>query len=194
MTNLGWTAEKQVNTHTNIELNPPPIQRILSGLEWKNEVAKKRHEVLEQRKQRMSASHKHDPKQSFELSSSNIVKIADKSYLTKKIHKSDTQQALNTIVEEFSLNTEQEKAFCIVATHASDLYSEPLRMYIGGMAGTGKSQVLKALKSFFKKRNESHRFIVVAPTGSAAALLEVVFKGPVYRTGKKTETGLNWTD
>ena len=22
----------------------------------------------------------------------------------------------------------------------------------------------------------------------------VVFKGPVYRTGKKTETGLNWAD
>ncbi|KAF8226475.1 hypothetical protein L208DRAFT_1301494, partial [Tricholoma matsutake] len=62
---------------------------------------------------------------------------------------------------------EQEKAFRIVATHASDPYSEPLWMYIGGMAGTGKSQVLKALKSFFKKRNESQ---VVAPTGSAAAL------------------------
>jgi hypothetical protein len=24
--------------------------------------------------------------------------------------------------------------------------------------------------------------------------LRLVFKGPVYRTGKKTETGLNWTD
>ena len=36
LTNLGWTSENQVNTHTNIELNPPPIQRILSGLEWKN--------------------------------------------------------------------------------------------------------------------------------------------------------------
>jgi len=44
-------------------------------------------------------------------------------------------------------------------------------MYIGGMAGTSKSQVLKALKSFFKERNESYLFIVVAPTGSAAALL-----------------------
>ncbi|KAF8235308.1 hypothetical protein L208DRAFT_1194927, partial [Tricholoma matsutake] len=108
----------------------------------------------------------------FEQLSSNIVKIADKSYLTKKIHKPDTQQVLDTsVVKEFSLNTEQEKAFCIVATHASDPYSEPLRMYIGGMAGTGKSQVLKALKSFFKERNESYRFIVVAPTGSAAALL-----------------------
>ena len=39
------------------------------------------------------------------------------------------------------------------------------------MGGTGKSQVLKALMRFFELRNESHRFVVVAPTGSAAALL-----------------------
>ena len=44
-------------------------------------------------------------------------------------------------------------------------------MYIGGMAGTGKSQVFKALLEFFSLRNESHCLIVVAPTGSAAALL-----------------------
>jgi len=44
-------------------------------------------------------------------------------------------------------------------------------MYLGGMGGTGKSQVIKALISFFKKRNESHRIIILVPTGSAAALL-----------------------
>ena len=36
------------------------------------------------------------------------------------------------------------------------------------MAGTGKSQVIKALMDFLKSRNESHRF---TPTGTAAALL-----------------------
>ena len=44
-------------------------------------------------------------------------------------------------------------------------------MYIGGMGGTGKSQVIKALSQFFMTRNEAHRFIIVAPTGTAAALL-----------------------
>ena len=39
------------------------------------------------------------------------------------------------------------------------------------MGGMGKSQVLKALIQFFELRNESHQFVVVAPTGSAAALL-----------------------
>ncbi len=39
------------------------------------------------------------------------------------------------------------------------------------MGGTGKSQVLKALIKFFQLRKEEHRIIIVAPTGSAAALL-----------------------
>jgi hypothetical protein len=104
----------------------------------------------------------------------NIVKIADRSYLTNKPSDSSTVQhndMLHSIVEEFSLNVEQERAFRIVANHADLPYTEPLRMYIGGMGGTGKSQVLKALQQFFKVRNESHRFMVVAPTGSAASLL-----------------------
>ncbi|KAF8230979.1 hypothetical protein L208DRAFT_1071206, partial [Tricholoma matsutake] len=46
-----------------------------------------------------------------------------------------------------------------------------LKMYLGGMGGTGKSQVIKALISLFEKRNESHRIMILAPTGSAAALL-----------------------
>ena len=33
------------------------------------------------------------------------------------------------------------------------------------------TQVLKALVEFFKDRNESHHIIIIAPTGSAAALL-----------------------
>jgi hypothetical protein len=44
-------------------------------------------------------------------------------------------------------------------------------MYLGGMGGTGKSQVIKALIYFFEKHNESHRILILAPTGSAAALL-----------------------
>ncbi|TFK24314.1 hypothetical protein FA15DRAFT_680755 [Coprinopsis marcescibilis] len=39
------------------------------------------------------------------------------------------------------------------------------------MGGTGKSRVIQALINFFNARKESHRFIVLAPTGTAAALL-----------------------
>jgi hypothetical protein len=72
----------------------------------------------------------------------------------------------------FHLNKEQDRAFRIVANHACSPNSDQLKMNIAGMAGTGKSQVLKALVQFFKLRKESHRFIIVAPTGSAAALLQ----------------------
>jgi len=49
--------------------------------------------------------------------------------------------------------------------------SEPLKMYIGGMGGTGKTQVLTALCKYFEIRQEAYQFVVVAPTGSAAALI-----------------------
>ena len=39
------------------------------------------------------------------------------------------------------------------------------------MAGTGKSQVIKALIHFFAERQESYRFACIAPTGTAAALI-----------------------
>jgi PIF1-like helicase len=78
---------------------------------------------------------------------------------------------LNTVIKRFNLNLEQERAFRIVANHATIDNPTQLKMYLGGMGGTGKSQVLKALIEFFKERNESHRIKILAPTGSAAALL-----------------------
>src|SRR5580698_5163665 len=44
-------------------------------------------------------------------------------------------------------------------------------MYMGGMAGTGKTQVIKALMHFFAERKEEYSFLVLAPTGAAAALM-----------------------
>src|SRR5882762_5575505 len=80
-------------------------------------------------------------------------------------------QLLADVIKEFRLNTEQERAFRIVANHGVISNPEMLNMYLGGVGGTGKSRVIKALMSFFDRRKESHRFIVIAPTGTAAALL-----------------------
>ena len=44
-------------------------------------------------------------------------------------------------------------------------------MCLGGIGRTGKSRVIDALSNFFAARNEAHRFVIVAPTGTAAALL-----------------------
>ena len=66
----------------------------------------------------------------------------------------------------------------IVANHACSPDSDQLKMNIAGMAGTGKTRVLEELVEFFKQRNESHHLIIVAPTGSAAALQ----KGSTYHS------------
>ncbi|TFK22607.1 hypothetical protein FA15DRAFT_557183, partial [Coprinopsis marcescibilis] len=84
--------------------------------------------------------------------------------------KSDTN-LINETVVKFSLNTEQKRAFSIIAQHAVSENPQQLKMYLGGMGGTGKSQVIHALIHFFNSRNEAHWFIVLAPTGTAAALL-----------------------
>ena len=95
------------------------------------------------------------------------------SYLSRKFvpDQSGVVDILNAVIKKFRLNPEQERTFRIVANHATINNPTQLKMYLGGMGGTGKSQVLKALIEFFKERNESHRIMILAPTGSAAALL-----------------------
>src|SRR5882762_8185571 len=103
----------------------------------------------------------------------DVVKIVDQKYLTKsfKANRGEDQISITLIVNKFSLNTEQERAFRIIANHHVNEYKDQLKMYIGGMAGTGKSQVIKALVHFFESKNASYLFMVLAPTGSAAALI-----------------------
>jgi hypothetical protein len=72
---------------------------------------------------------------------------------------------------KFKLNKEQEHAYQIIANHSCSDTPDQLTMNIAGMAGTGKTQVIKALTEFFNQKKESHRLVIVAPTGSVAALL-----------------------
>ncbi|KAF8576996.1 hypothetical protein K439DRAFT_1248933, partial [Ramaria rubella] len=84
------------------------------------------------------------------------------------------KQNINNLITDtilhFKLCPEQERAFSIIANHAIKPQQKQLKMYIV-MAGTGKSQVVKALRHFFVQRNEVHRLKIVAPTRSAAALI-----------------------
>src|SRR5271163_1412796 len=101
------------------------------------------------------------------------VVISDMSYIDKHFQakQEKSQKFIDDTAEEFKLNEEQNRAFRIVANHATLHNVEQLKMYLGGMGGTGKSQVIKALIAFFEKRKEAHRIMILAPTGSAAALL-----------------------
>ena len=136
-------------------------------------MSKKHQEILDQCNAYNNTKNKEINKQLHPNSNHDInsVKIIDKSYLHKDFNGGIHQKIITKSIEKFNLNSEQKRAVQIIANHAVSECDDQLKMYLEGMGGTGKSQVLKALSYFFKARNESHRFTIVAPTGSAAALL-----------------------
>ncbi|PBK92433.1 hypothetical protein ARMGADRAFT_930722 [Armillaria gallica] len=72
------------------------------------------------------------------------------------------------MIIENNLNTEQARAFRIIAEHSLRSKPEPLRMFLGGPGGTGKSMVINTIKSFFDARGQSRRFRLASYTGIAA--------------------------
>jgi len=164
LASVGWTSENRENK-SNITESIKPL-KMRSSAEWKTETAKYRQFLLDKRKET------NDPNSSAKHTEAcNIVKVVDKSYLHKAYHAGQGQAFIEQSIKRYTLNKEQERAFRIIANHASSHHSAQLKMYIGGMGGTGKSQVLKALSHFFELRNETNRFVIVAPTGTAASLL-----------------------
>ncbi|KAF8227077.1 hypothetical protein L208DRAFT_1298513 [Tricholoma matsutake] len=101
----------------------------------------------------------------------NEVKAVDKSHLQRKSATPKWQPLIDKIVKDFELNTEQERAYHIVAYHSCSENPEQLKMNLAGMAGTGKTRMLKALMHLFTQKKEAHQLVIVAPTGSAASLL-----------------------
>ena len=75
---------------------------------------------------------------------------------------------MEQIIQQFTLNREQARAFRIVAQHSLQNKPHPLRMFLGGAGGTGKSRVINALKEFFDRRHQSRRFRLSSYTGVAA--------------------------
>src|SRR6202167_2696649 len=138
--------------------------------QWDAAVQEKRQQVLVERNKALPTQ---SGKQTSKDPNQNDVQIVDRSYLQKnfKAQSETAQKLIEDVIEKFELTSEQERAFRIIANHAVTPGSEQLMMYVGGMGGTGKSQVIKALMDFYKSRNESHRFAILAPTGTAAALL-----------------------
>jgi hypothetical protein len=76
---------------------------------------------------------------------------------------------IDEIIVKWTLNIEQARAFSLIATHAQQNQSlEPMRMYLGGSGGTGKSRVITALTDYFAQRGESRRLRLASFTGIAA--------------------------
>ena len=78
---------------------------------------------------------------------------------------------MKDICAHFTLNREQVRAFVTIASAVTTPGHSQLKMYLGGMGGTGKSQVIKSLTAFFTARRERRRLLLMAPTGAAACLI-----------------------
>lgn len=99
------------------------------------------------------------------------------------------------------LNKEQDLAFRIVGEHfmgslvtdasGTSPPAKPLRMFMTGPGGTGKTWVVRALKMLMDKHHQGHRIRYLAPTGSAAALIDgtTVHTGLGIRIEKKSGQG-----
>ncbi|KAJ7086287.1 hypothetical protein C8R43DRAFT_829094, partial [Mycena crocata] len=69
------------------------------------------------------------------------------------------------------LNVEQQRAFSIVTRQSQEdptCLRKPLRMYLGGAGGTGKSAVIDALTEYFVSTGQERRFRLASFTGVAA--------------------------
>lgn len=76
---------------------------------------------------------------------------------------------IGAFAAQHNLNTEQARAFSIVAEHSKvKNNNKPLRMYLGGKGGTGKSKVIIAMQEYFIQRGEERRFRLSSFTGVAA--------------------------
>jgi hypothetical protein len=167
LTEAGWLDNSSNGLNQNeASIEPSILQK---GSRWKTSVDQERQKILAERNKNIPSK---SFKNTFDPNEYN-VQLVDRFYLEKhfKARLKSDQQLVTSTVKDFFLNPEQERAFRIVAHHSLEPNSKQLKMYLAGMGGTGKSQVIKALMEFFKHKNESHRIVVLGPTGSSAALI-----------------------
>jgi PIF1-like helicase len=171
LTVTGWTECNAKLLPDSVNLKPVAPATVQLASQWKAAVVSKHAQVLKQRGQHLHAINPADNNTKPGSFVPNEVKIITKSHLTQTFESSKWGPTINAVLKEYDLNEEQERAFQIVANHSCSESPDQLKMNMSGMAGTGKTRVLEALIELFRQKKESHRLVVVAPTGSAAALL-----------------------
>jgi hypothetical protein len=82
----------------------------------------------------------------------NIVEVVDKSYIDRRFKASskNDEKIVADSISKFKLNSEQKRAFRIISNHAMMEKPDKLCMYLGGMGGTGKSQVIISFCAWYK--------------------------------------------
>ena len=97
------------------------------------------------------------------------------------------------------MNREQEAMFFLVCERLDKAVRDPdgtpqLLAYLGGAGGTGKSQVIRAIRDLFARKEMSRRLAVCATSGAAAAELDGQTLHSAVRltiAGRGTDGGLS---
>ncbi|PPQ75316.1 hypothetical protein CVT24_006993, partial [Panaeolus cyanescens] len=169
-----WLSKDGPNTngamlHTNLK-----IRLNMTAADWNQVLNDEKKKATQQR---LSMLKSISPDLNFPLDISkevsNDVYVVPGSYIRRDFvpPQQDATTLMDNIIKDYNLNAEQERAFRILANHSTCIGPKQLLMYMGGMGGTGKSQVIRAWVLFFAGRNESYRCALLGPTGTSAALI-----------------------
>jgi len=115
--------------------------------------------------------HKHDTNLDCPPTDSMVVDSLD--------DRLSPEDVIDNVGNDFCLNENQWTAFQIIARSFVRRYvegietdTEPLRMLMTGPGGTGKTHVVKAVQKVMDHYGCAHKIRFLAPTGSAAALID----------------------
>ncbi|PBK65643.1 hypothetical protein ARMSODRAFT_891625, partial [Armillaria solidipes] len=120
----------------------------------------------------------------------NIPSIRHDIPVSAPVHHVD----IDAVIARYTLNTEQARAFRIIAQHSLISKPDTLWMFLSGPGGTGKSTVINAVKDFFDARGQSRRFRLASYTGIATrniqsmTLHSVLMLGKMNKCGESTKT------
>jgi hypothetical protein len=145
MQRAGWTQRKTIFGLDRTRFVP---DLKLKGSQWKTKVSLAKDATLEAKVKNVPESVK-SKRNTKESDSTGQVLLLDSFYFTKyfKAKEKKAMRVVDSVVTDFKLNGEQERAFRLVANHVIAEDPDQLNMHLGGVGGTGKSQVIRVLIS-----------------------------------------------
>jgi len=140
---VGWMSEGGKEGKPQVPDMVCPVEHHTPGM-WKAEVDRMRKEVGKMKRENVDANHSMNRSSTDAMNTEDKVQLIHASYFRQsfKAKKSEINSILSDVITSFRLNKDQERAFKIVAHHASTINPLQLKMFLNGMAGTGKTQVI----------------------------------------------------
>ncbi len=138
--------------------------------QWNREIQRKREEIVQKR-------NGHTQEKTMEAFNLN-EEIIDDEKVSRLIprNRSMYKQIAKDVCRRYDLNVKQKEIFWLFINNAiKRLLGEKIEQIIahmGGMAGSGKSRVIKAIKAFHEETNIEDTLRITSPTGTSAALID----------------------